>query len=1220
MLQKTKLPYTRLFAFLLAVFVAIGALFSSVKPVHAADGTIDFHAGPSIAYGDYFTSRMTFDGSNTAYCVEPLKRTPPSGTYSYDLLEKTSPLRKALYYLNGGYGYDTVTKEKYFQGWSDDNAYVIGHLAVAYIYAGNTGDTGAFHGAPQSFIDKTLEVVQGISELPAPPENFRAFLVPGNGNQTFAGSWYQVPNGWIELQKSSANPSISDGNGNYTLEGAKYGIYKGDKLIQTLTTDKNGYAKSKELEEGSYTVKEISAPAGFIVDATAHDVNVKPEETSTVKSSDIPQNNPISLILQKLDLETGEGKPQGNSSLANAEFTIKFYTELSDTDPATSGKKPVRTWVMKTNASGEMHFTKDYFVSGDEFYYASDKKTVCLPIGTVTIQETKAPKNYFLNETVFVQKITGSGSQESVSIYNASNVEEQVYRGGVKVQKRDLETQDTVSQGNATLAGATFSITTLNEQPVWVNGKLYQKDEMCLTIITDENGLASTEEKALPVGHYRIEETQAPTGYLKDGAKTLEFEITKDGEMVDLTSKDTSIANQVIRGGVKVQKRDIETGETKPQGNATLEGATFTITNLSTHPVLVNEKLYESGQVVLTLKTDKSAEWNKHTANTNRGETSEDGIWFGTSKPDDSKGALIYDTYILEEQRCETNEGMNLLKIEVEVYRNHVVIDMGTLTDDRITIGTTALDKDTESHLSKPEEKITIIDTVEYEGLKKGQSYKLLGTLMDKETGKPIEVDGNPVTAETTFKPKKTSGSTEVKFTFDATSLRGKTIVVFEELYQDDLKLAVHADIEDEDQTIYFPEIKTTAKDAHTDSNLSLAGKEVTLVDTVTYKNLLPGKEYVMTGTLMDKETGEAVVIDDKKVTAETTFTPETAEGTVDVQFTLDGSTLAGKTVVVFESVSYEGKEFAVHADLKDDGQTIYFPEIKTTAKDNVSGNHYAKPEKEITLIDTVSYQNLIPGKEYTLTGTLMDKETKKPLEVDGKPITAQTTFTPEKADGNVELSFTFDASALRGKTIVVFESVSYKEKEIAVHADIDDHEQSIYFPEIKTTAKDGADDDKEVLSSKEATIIDTVTYKNLIPKAKYKLVGILMDKETGKAILVNEKTVTAETEFSPKESDGSVDVTFTFDASELNGHDVVVFEKLFLLDGDVETEITSHEDIKDEGQTVKLTETPKEPPKTTPPVKTGDDTTLLPFIILAGTALLTAIGFGVLYFKKRKK
>jgi hypothetical protein len=1327
MLHKTKLPYTRLFAFLLAVFIAIGALFSSVTPVHAADGTIDFHAGPSIAYGDYFTSRMTFDGSNTAYCVEPLKHTPPSGTYSYNLLEKTSPLRKALYYLNGGYGYDTVTKEKYFQGWSDDNAYVIGHLAVAYIYAGNTGDTGAFHGAPQSFIDKTLEVVQGISELPAPPENFRAFLVPGSGNQTFAGSWYQVPNGWIELQKSSANPSISDGNGNYTLEGAKYGIYKGDKLIQTLTTDKNGYAKSKELEEGSYTVKEISAPAGFIVDATAHDVNVKPEETSTVKSSDIPQNNPISLILQKLDLETGEGKPQGNSSLANAEFTIKFYTELSDTDPAASGKKPVRTWVMKTNASGEMHFTKDYFVSGDEFYYASDKKTVCLPIGTVTIQETKAPKNYFLNETVFVQKITGSGSQESVSIYNASNVEEQVYRGGVKVQKRDLETQDTVSQGNATLAGATFSITTLNEQPVWVNGKLYQKDEMCLTIITDENGLASTEEKALPVGHYRIEETQAPTGYLKDGAKTLEFEIPKDGEMVDLTSKDTSIANQVIRGGVKVQKRDIETGETKPQGNATLEGATFTITNLSTHPVLVNEKLYESGQVVLTLKTDKSgaavtakdalpyghyrideteapdgylnegklsqefdiqengkiidltskehailnqiirgdlefvkvsdgdlnrlanvpfsitskttgeshtivtdkngyastsAEWNKHTANTNRGETSEDGIWFGTSKPDDSKGALIYDTYTLAEQRCDSNKGMDLLTFEVKVYKDSVLIQVGTLTDDAIEIGTTALDAETGTHMSQPAKEVTIEDVVEYEGLKKGQKYKLTGTLMDKKTGEPILVDEKPVISETEFTAKKSSGSVKVTFTFDATSLKGKTTVVFEELYQDEMQLAVHTDINDEDQTIYFPEIKTTAKDADTNSNISCAKEEITLVDTVSFKGLVPNQKYEVTGTLIDKETKKPVEADGKPVTAKASFKPKESAGTVDVTFTFDASSLKGKTVVVFESLAYKDKEVAVHTDIADEGQTIYFPEIKTTATDAASGTHYAKPEKELTLTDLVEYKNLIPGKEYKLTGTLMDAETEKPFDVDGKAVTAETSFTPEEANGSVELSFTFDASALSGKTLVAFETMTFEDHEVAVHADIKDANQTIYFPEIKTTAKDGSDGDQDVSASKEATIVDTVTYHGLMPGSEYKVIGTLMNKETGEALLKDGKPVTAQAEFKAEKAGGSVEVTFTFDASALAGQDVVVFEKLYYTDGKTEHEIASHEDLKDEGQTVHMTELPKEPetPPVAPPVKTGDETPLLLYAGIAIAALAGASVLGIVYFKRKKK
>lgn len=184
MLQTYKSYTRRTLAMLLAVLVAVGALFSGSFPVHAADGTISYKAGANIPYGSYFTSRMSFDGSNTAYCVEPLKKTPSSGSYSYDLLSQNSPLRKALYYLNGGYGYDKVVKDKYFSGWSDDNSYVIGHLVVAYIYAGNSADTGAFHGAPQSYIDKALEVASAIQGLPNPPEGFRAFIVPGQGSQT----------------------------------------------------------------------------------------------------------------------------------------------------------------------------------------------------------------------------------------------------------------------------------------------------------------------------------------------------------------------------------------------------------------------------------------------------------------------------------------------------------------------------------------------------------------------------------------------------------------------------------------------------------------------------------------------------------------------------------------------------------------------------------------------------------------------------------------------------------------------------------------------------------------------------------------------------------------------------------------------------------------------------------------------------------------------------
>lgn len=446
--------------------------------------------------------------------------------------------------------------------------------------------------------------------------------------------------------------------------------------------------------------------------------------------------------------------------------------------------------------------------------------------------------------------------------------------------------------------------------------------------------------------------------------------------------------------------------------------------------------------------------------------------------------------------------------------------------------------------------------------------------------------------------------------------------LVFEELYQDEMQLAVHTDINDEDQTIYFPEIKTTAKDADTNSNISCAKEEITLVDTVSFKGLVPNQKYEVTGTLIDKETKKPVEADGKPVTAKASFKPKESAGTVDVTFTFDASSLKGKTVVVFESLAYKDKEVAVHTDIADEGQTIYFPEIKTTATDAASGTHYAKPEKELTLTDLVEYKNLIPGKEYKLTGTLMDAETEKPFDVDGKAVTAETSFTPEEANGSVELSFTFDASALSGKTLVAFETMTFEDHEVAVHADIKDANQTIYFPEIKTTAKDGSDGDQDVSASKEATIVDTVTYHGLMPGSEYKVIGTLMNKETGEALLKDGKPVTAQAEFKAEKAGGSVEVTFTFDASALAGQDVVVFEKLYYTDGKTEHEIASHEDLKDEGQTVHMTELPKEPetPPVAPPVKTGDETPLLLYAGIAIAALAGASVLGIVYFKRKKK
>ena len=764
MIQNAKHFLHRLSAFALAVLVLAGALLSHELPVHAADGTVSYHAGAHIPYGSYSTSRMTFDGSNTAYCVEPKESTPPSGTYSYNLLGSSSPLRKALYYLNGGYWYDKHIKKQYLSNWSDDNSYVIGHLVVAYIYADYSSSTGAFYGAPQNYIDKAVEVANAIKDLPVPPETFRAFIVPGRGSQTIVGSWYQVPYGYIELRKSSANGAVSDGNSNYSLKGAEYGIFKGEKQVAKLTTDQNGYAKSGELEAGSYTVKELTASKGYIVDVTAHNVTVEPEKTAAVTVTEVPQSNPMDLLLQKLDKERKKAEPQGNVSLAEAQFTVKFYTGQSDTDPAAGGAKPARTWIFKTDAEGKVHFSKNYLVSGDAFYTQTDGKTPCLPLGTVTVQETKAPAGYFANDTVFVQKITAGGAKETISCYNASSVEEQVYRGGVKVQKRDLETKKAEVQGGATLEGVVFTVTSLNDHPVIVEGKTYTKNQVVLTLTTDSKGTASTKKDALPFGHYRIDETKAPEGYLNEGKLSSEFDIVKNGEIVDLTSEDKAILNQVIRGDLELIK--VADGEQKR-----LSDIPFSITSVTTgesHTIVTDKNGYAS----------PAAKWNKHTHNTNQGKTSEDGIWFGTAKPDDSKGALIYDTYTVEEQRCKANEGMDLLKFEVTIYNDSVTVDLGTLTDDQIEIGTTALDKETGTHMSKPEKEVTLIDTVEYSGLKKGQKYKVTGTLMDAETGEAILIEEKPVTSETEFTAKKSSGKVEVAFTFDETSLEGKTTVI----------------------------------------------------------------------------------------------------------------------------------------------------------------------------------------------------------------------------------------------------------------------------------------------------------------------------------------------------------------------------------------------------------------------------------------------------------
>jgi len=295
--------------------------------------------------------------------------------------------------------------------------------------------------------------------------------------------------------------------------------------------------------------------------------------------------------------------------------------------------------------------------------------------------------------------------------------------------------------------------------------------------------------------------------------------------------------------------------------------------------------------------------------------------------------------------------------------------------------------------------------------------------------------------------------------------------------------------------------------------------------------------------------------------------------------------------------VLFEGEVVAEHKDLTDILQTIHFPGIKTKALDSLTEDHISYAGDEVTIIDTVSYKNVEPGKTYVCEGTLLDKASMKVLDK------AEVEFIAEESEGTVDVTFIFDASGMEGKNAVVFERLYMDGKLIAKHIDINDEEQTVHFPEVKTSAKDKETGKQSVIhkNGKKVTIVDTVKYSNLLPGKEYKVIGTLMDKETGKPVMIDGKELTAEKIFTAEKADGSIDLEFVFDITDFKNKKVVVFEKLFL----GEVLVGAHEDINDKDQTISIEEEklPSVP-------KTGDDFNALIWIILmlaAGSGVIAA-------------
>ena len=649
------------------------------------------------------------------------------------------------------------------------------------------------------------------------------YIYSGEG-QELGQFWAKLNVGNAKLQKTSSNASITDGNGNYSVAGATYGVFSDKdctKQLATLTTDENGNMDVAEVTAGTVYIKELSAPAGYKVDKTVYPLAIKAGEIATLKVSDTPKVTDTLIELFKIDMETQKDNPQGNASLAGAEFTWKYYAGFYNKENLPA--EATRTWVTKTiaekDSDGAIHYitrlADKYKVSGDSFY-TQDGKNV-LPLGTLTVEETKSPSGYLLegaymqadgNEEqikgMYLTQITEDGDLAVLSGSNQYHVSDKVIRGGVKIQKRDLETKDTKAQGGATLKNTAFEIISLNDNAVLVEGKLYKKNEVVKTIHTDIEGIASTSADLLPYGKFRLSEQKPPEGYLINGAKPIDFAITENGEIVDLTDEAHSIYNQIKRG-------DIEGVKIGAGSHKRLADVPFRITSKTTgesHVVVTDD----NGQF------STASDWASHKHNTNAGKTSEDGVWFGTSEPDDSKGALLYDTYIIEELRCESNKGFQLIPpFEIVISRNKVVVDLGTLTDEyekEITIHTTAISKDGEKTILAGKD-VTIIDTVKLDGLVKGTKYQLKGWQMLKEENEELLINGKRVENDYTFVADEEAMKVEIAYTFNASALGGKNLVTFEELYdlsnpEEPVKVAEHKDIEDDGQTVTIKEVPET--------------------------------------------------------------------------------------------------------------------------------------------------------------------------------------------------------------------------------------------------------------------------------------------------------------------------------------------------------------------------------------------------------------------------
>ena len=1064
------------------IFLTPFLCFASYSAWAAAEGNVLLEIpGIDIEYGGYGTCEMYVQGA-PAFCAEPAKITPEQTIYSKCPIE---PLQNAdgsvhdanlivatLWFGWGGPGFDPSL---WPSTWCDGSAmdahryWALTHIVLADFYTSDGG--AALAGCSTEFRNWALgNVLSYVSEdNPYVPQAAQSKIAERANEvpQNFADTCFQLNTGssqtilsyeiggWIDLDKDSANSSITAFNENYSLENAQYAIYQNladakndSNRVEVLATDGTGYAKSGYLNSGTYYIKETTPSSGYELDDKIYSVEVKNGSTSRTNKErvyDTPAYDTANLIIQKTDTETNSSEVQGNATLENAEFQIRYYRGLfGSIDETLASNKLTRTWTFKTNSKGAIDLTDPSLLVSGELYYSSSGEAV-LPIGTYLIQETKAPQGYLPNNEIILRTVKQSQGFSAQGTFaplaKNESVKEQIIRGGISFNKLDQESLTNTPLGAGKL-NAVFDIINESNHSVIVGNKTYDPGEVVYTgqaqakkdggysFATDLN--SDNNDYTLPYGNYRIKERMAGTGYLPS-QKEITFSIEENGKIITLSDKET-FTNQIKRG-------DIELIKARESDQARLAGIPFKITSETTgesHVVVTDENGLLS----------TASKWNEHSSNTNRND------------------------FLLNNNTADTDKSTETAEISDKTQQE------------------TNEQKTTNSNDSNPEPRE---DTSENASGSSRTGNTSTDSLVDSSKDSSTDSSANITIATTGIWFGKTQDGTMVEVNdstgalpFDTYSIeelpcdanKSYQLVKLEGIVvkKDSLTVSLGR-VDNRGDEKPSPSLHTHAQDSADEDKLLLAQHDAEIIDRVEYENLTPGKTYTLKTTVYDNDTQELL----PETSASSSFTPSTENDFVEVRINVNTLTTAGHSLTVFEELYEEDKLVCEHKDPNDSEQTLIVlkPLISTSAFDTEDKDKQISLSANAQVTDEVTYEHLTVDKEYQLFGFIVNPaissyrsfktgdifnqeildEVNTELQITGLNNVATSTFSPDQTEGTTSITFDINTEALSGKTFVVFEYLVQNEQIIATHTELNSVKQQFSIeappkPELELTTE----------------------------------------------------------------------------------------------------------------------------------------------------------------------